>query len=233
MRLSPWMLLSTLPVCVACTSGPPPFTRTPGVVASPDPGTATLVVLWPSTSCDPGGYVTLATGDGRFLGNVGVGTQLRTSVSAGETTLVAWNELQEESGAGLEPTTVPVVRATFAQGLTYYVRVAEGEWDEAGPREIVRGRYGTHVCLMTPGRAMSSALVAVTASTPPSTQLAAWTAELRAIVPDREAGQAWLDARREVVRAHRLLALERYDRLRPAARRLATLEPGDGVPASP
>jgi hypothetical protein len=227
------LLLVSLPLCAACTSGPPPFTRAPGVVASPDPGTATLVVLWPSTSCDPGGYVTLVTADGHFLGNVGPGAQLRTTVPAGETTVLAWNQLMEESGAGVERLTVPVVRGRLARGLTYYVRVAEGEWDEGGPRELRSWRSGARVCAMTPGRAMTSALEAVTASTAPPGQLAAWTAELRTLVPDRDAGQAWLDARREVVEIHRSLALQRYDRLRPQGRRMATLEPGDGVPASP
>ena len=71
----------------ACGTYRPPFTQ-PSSTGAPESQAATVVFLWPSTSCDPGGYYTLATTDGRFVGNVSVGKQLRAALAPGEYTIV-------------------------------------------------------------------------------------------------------------------------------------------------
>ena len=61
----------------------PPFTQAAKASPPADDHQATLVFLWPTTSCDPGGYYVIATEDGRFLGTISSGTQLRSVVAPG------------------------------------------------------------------------------------------------------------------------------------------------------
>jgi hypothetical protein len=76
---------------------------------------------------------------------------------------------------------------------------------------------------------MTSAMVALTPASESWGQLPEWTAGLEAIAPDRASGQAWLDGNRDVLEAHRAVAENRFEALRPRAKRLATLESDDGV----
>src|SRR5581483_9068768 len=87
----------------------------------------------PMTSCDPAGYITLVTGDGRFVGNVARGSQLHVTLPAGETTVLGWNETMEVATGSTNVEAVPVLHASLRAGSTYYVRMAFGEWDASGP----------------------------------------------------------------------------------------------------
>jgi hypothetical protein len=215
----------------ACGSYRPPFTQAPSA-SLPADGQATLVFLWPLSSCDPGGYYTLATTDGRFVGNVAPGAQLRAKVAAGHVTVVGWNELEEVDRGAVSTGAVSVLRANLSAGRTYYVRMASGEWEDEGPRQITRGRFGAGTRCIFPGSRMTSAMVAVTPTSADWKQLAERMAELEPMVPDAPAGQAWLDANRDVLEYHRAVAQARYAGLRPDAKRMATIDAEDGVTAS-
>jgi hypothetical protein len=219
---------------VACAPYRPPFTAPAGAGSPADPHQATLVFLWPATSCDPAGYFTIAGTDGRFVGNVARGTQLRVSVPAGEHTFVAWNEVMEGASGAPSVATVPVLRATLAEGRVYYVRMAFGEWDATGPRHPftwVRGGGSTsNRCVaVAPGESTTSAMVALPPGSEAWSTVPEWTAQLEVIAPDLVAGQAWLDANREVLDAHRAVGEGRFEGLRPGARRMATVVAEDGV----
>ena len=219
---------SALGMLAACVSSyRPPFTAS-GATARADAHDATVVFLWPTTSCDPGGYYTLATFDGHFVGNIATGTQLRVALPAGEHTILGWNQAQDEARGEVVPASVGVLRASLAEGRTYYVRVSFGEWDARGPNELV-GR-GHSLCV-APDKSMTSALVTVTPVSDAWLDLPAWTADLASLSPDRAAGQAWLDAHRGDLAVRRAIAEGRFEWLRPRAKKLATVEAGDGQPA--
>jgi hypothetical protein len=211
---------------VSCAAYRPPFTQ--GAPASPplDEQQASLVFLWPTTSCDPGGYYVLATEDGRFLGTVSSGTQLHTSLPPGPVAVVGWNEPQEKARGGLTKLAVSVLHGTVAPGRTYYVELEFGEWDDRGPREFYHmhiAQPGTRACI-SPDHVMSTALVHLTPTSEAWKSVAQWEIELDSLVPDRVAGQAWLDGRKGELADHRNLAEARFAELRPRARRMATLE---------
>jgi hypothetical protein len=189
------------------------------------------VFLWPSTSCDPGGYYTLVTADGRFVGNVAAGTQLRAIVPSGEYTLLGWNASREEAQGPTNKGSVPVLHARLLEGRTYYVRMVFGEWDDRGPVEVFGSRSAMPLC-MAPDHNMSSAMVKLTPASALWKELPTWTADLEAVVPDNAQGQAWLNNNRDVVGSHRELAEGRFEGFRPVARRMATIEADDGVPTS-
>jgi hypothetical protein len=222
-------------VACACGSYRPPFTQASSASAQPDVRQATLVFLWPLTSCDPGGYVTLATTDGGFVGNVSAGTQLRATVPAGQYTIVGWNEQQEQASGAVTRGAVSVLHASVSEGRTYYVRLAFGEWDNRGPREIAGNRFGggpsNRLCV-APGMSMTSAMVALPPASESWSEVAGWTAELQAIVPDRAAGQAWLDGNRDVLQYHRTVAESRFAALLPQAKQMSTVVAEDGVVTS-
>jgi hypothetical protein len=225
----------SLACVVSCAAYRPPFTQ--AVKASPpaDDQQATLVFLWPTTSCDPGGYVVLATEDGRFLGTVSSGTQLHTTIPPGPAAIVGWNEPQEKARGSLTKLAVSVLHGTVSPGHTYYVELEFGEWDDRGPREAYHmqiAQPGTRACI-SPDHVMSTALVNITPTSKAWKDLAQWGIELDGLVPDRVAGQAWLDARRGELQDHRTMAEERFAGLRPRARRMATLGAEDGVSSSP
>ncbi len=218
--------------CAACAPLPPPFSRTPPAQAQGDPHQATLVFLWLPSSCDPGGYYTLVTADGRFVGNIEAGTQLRAQVPAGETTMVGWNQLLEDAGGKGTTGTVPLLHARLAGGRTYYVRMLFGEWDAGGPHQLVPGWPSSarrRCVVLHRDDGTTSAMVTLAPGSDDWRELPEWSAKLEIIAPDRAAGQAWVDARRDALLAHVAVGVDRYRELRPLARRMATVEEGDGV----
>ncbi len=220
----------------ACAPSLPPFSA-PASQSSPrsraEAGAASMVFLWPSLGCDPGGYYTLATTGGVFLGNVSAGTQLRAELPAGEHTVMGWNTLQEDALGEWREEPVPVLRATVAAGRTYYVRLGFGEWDRHGPPVSFDSTPAPLRRCVMPDMVMTSALVTMTPASPYWRELPTWSAGLPAAVPDRAAGQAWLDGHGDVLEAHRALAAQRLHDLRPQALRLATLGVDDGSALSP
>ena len=223
---------------VACTPYRLPFTQPPGPAERPDPHQASVVFLWPVTSCDPAGYLTLATTDGRFLGNISRGSRLEVAIPAGESTLVAWNGVMEAATGWMSAATVPVLHADLREGRTYYVRILFGEWDARGPTEgvhdqtrVVRARSSlrSRRCTAVPW-STTGAMVALSPTLEGWNEIPEWMEELDATLPDRAAGQAWLDGDRALVETHGAVGEERFARLRPEAKRLATLEPFDGAP---
>jgi hypothetical protein len=220
-----------------CAPYHPPFTQASSASAGAPPSAhqATVVFLWPATSCDPGGYVTLVTADGRYVGNVARGTQLRAEVPAGESTIVGWNEVREASDGALTRANVPVLHARLAEGRTYYVRIVFGAWNETGPAPPrwshgTRSRPPTRYCEASAGPAgVTSAMVTLPPASARWNEVPEWTAKLEAIAPDRAAGQAWVNAQGELLRAHIAEGEGRYAGLAPEAKRLATLEVEDGV----
>jgi hypothetical protein len=227
-------LIASAP-CVACSPFHPPFTQASHTHAEARPHQAIIVFLWPVTSCDPAGYLTLVSADGRFVGNVAAGTQLRAEVPAGETTIVGWNEVREEAGGAGSGAVVPVLRAHLTEGRTYFVRMLFGKWDERGPREPIwvgsRSRAPYPLCTAIRGPAgVTSAMVTLAPGTEGWKEVPDWTAKLQLIAPDRAAGQAWLDGQGEAARAHIAVGMNRYEGLRAEARRMATVEAEDGVP---
>jgi hypothetical protein len=212
----------------SCAAYRPPFVQASSASGPADAHQATLVFLWPVTSCDPGGYYTLATTDGRFVGTVSAGKQLRAEVPPGSFTVVAWNDQEEQARGAMNKGAVSVLRATLSEGRTYYVRMAFGEWDNKGPRDVYAVRSAKRLCI-APDHVMTSAMVALTPASEAWKDLSAWTADLDALAPDRAAGQAWLDGNRGVVESHREIGEGRFEGLRPEARKMATLEAEDGV----
>jgi hypothetical protein len=204
-----------------------------GAGVQPGAGRASVVFLWPSLGCDPGGYYTLATTTGLFLGNVSTGTQLRVEMPAGDHTIMGWNAQQEDALGEWREEPVPVLRARIAAGRTYYVRLGFGEWDKQGPPVPFKTTQTPQRGCIMPGLVMTSALLTMTPASPYWGELPVWTATLATAVPDRAAGQAWLDGHRDVLEAHRALAEQRLLGLRPQALKLATLEAGDAVAIAP
>jgi hypothetical protein len=219
------LLLGLLLGAGACAASLPPYTQASSPVGSTAEADRALVVfVWPRSSCDPGGYYTLATGDGRFVGNLSDGTILRASLPAGEFTVVGWNTLQEESsGGGIPEEVVPVLRAHLAAGRTYYVRMAFGEWSARGPVDVFGVRSARRLCFRREGLSPTSAMVALTPEVPEWAQLLEWRTQLAWVAPD-PAGQAWLDAHRDVLAFHAAVGERRFARLRDDARRMATIE---------
>lgn len=207
---------------VGCGTSLPPFTQ-PSREAGADADKALVVFVWPHSTCDPGGYYTLATDDGRFIGNMSAGTNLRASLPPGEFTVVGWDPLQEESSGEMFEDAVPVLRAHLAAGRTYYVRMAFGEWNSRGPVDVFAPRTSRRLCFRRAGMSPTSAMVALTPDAPEWPELAEWRRELAWVTPD-PAGQGWLDAHRDALASHAAVAVKRFGRLRDDARRMATIE---------
>ena len=223
-----WVLFAgAASVTGACAPYLPPLTHASAAPLATDAEQATLVFLWPYTGCEPGGYVTLATTDGRYLGNVGEGTQLRARMPAGDYTIMGWNEPQEIDLGDVRTGPVPVLHATVDAGRTYYVRMAFGEWDERGPSASVWVR-GRQTCVVA-DTVITSAMEALTPSSHDWNRVPGWTQSLAPIAADRDAGQTWLDADRGRFELHRAVAVARYRRLREYGRQMATVAADDGV----
>jgi hypothetical protein len=223
-------LLKRLPFALvalaACAPYRPPFTQPTGANMPTDAYQATLVFLWPSTSCDPAGYFTLATGDGQFIGNISRDSRLSVLIPAGEHTIVGWDDDVESVSGWMKKSTVPVLHADLREGRTYYVRLAFGEWDERGPVVWWTRRHAARICVAET-ESTTSAMVAVS---PAWHELPEWMADLEAIVPDHAAGQAWLDANRASLASHLGVGQDRFVGLRPQAKTMATIGPADGEP---
>lgn len=211
----------------------PPSSPPSSVAGAPGPGRAALVVLWPMQSCDPPGYFTLATADGRFVGTIRRGSELRTTVDAGRTSLVAWNDVMETSTGTINPENVAVLHADLREGHTYYVRMLMGEWGEHGPPVpgLHSGTWTTQGGRVAGQRCLSnadgtpSAMIAVGRDTDELRDVSALETDLAILVPDRTGGQAWLDAHRPLLDSHAAAGEERYASLRPDVRAQATIGP--------
>jgi len=225
-------------VTSACAPSLPPFSAPASqstMQAQPEGGAASVVFLWPSLGCDPGGYYTLATTAGVFLGNISAGTQLRVELPAGEHTVMGWNTLLEETVGEWREEPVPVLRARVAPGRRYYVRLGFGEWDGRGPPAppFKSAQTPLRNCIMVPGMVMTSALTTMKPASLYWDELPGWIAQLTTALPDSAAGQSWLDGRGDLLQAHRALAALRLRGLRPQALKLATLVVDDGVALFP
>ena len=125
----------------------------------------------------------------------------------------------EESVGAASKENVPVLHADLREGRTYYVRIVRGA-DEAPP--IMTGRW-VRRCGSTSAMVVSPALDGWR-------KLPEWMTELENLVPDRAAGQAWLDGKRASLESHVAIGQERFAELRPQAKRLATIEATDSAP---
>jgi len=220
---APTLVASAILLGVAgCAASLPPYTHAASDGGA-DANAAVVVFVWPRSTCDPGGYYTLATADGRFIGSVSDGTILRATLPPGEYAIVGWNELQEESAGGIADEVVPVLQARLAAGGTYYVRMAFGEWGPRGPVDVFARRTGRRLCFKRNGLSPTSAMVALTPSTEEWGDLPEWRGKLAWIAPD-PAGQAWLEGHRDVLASHAAVGAGRFARLRDDARRMATIE---------
>jgi hypothetical protein len=133
----------------------------------------------------------------------------------------------------MKKATVPVLHAELHEGRTYYVRLVFGEWDAKGPVEqwgfSGRARIPMRRCTAVT-ESTTSAMVALSPALVEWQEVPQWMAELQLIVPDRAAGQAWLDGNRASLESHLLVGETRFVGLRPLARMLATIGPADGAP---
>lgn len=232
------VLLAAVLVLSGCVGGPPPHTEPTAPIPTNAAGSAKVVFLWPGDNCEAGGYYTVATSSGRFIGNVGRGTRLEADVPEGAFTFVAWNPLREESSTNVTSANVAVMRAEIHAGRTYFVRLAFGEWDEQGPRVRYGGdvapadrRRGTtyRVCVSS-----DAALFAVAPGGAEWGELRDWLDALQPVTSRTLAsGQAWLDAEPLALPDHRALAERHWLRMSGDARRIATLVPQDGVRVEP
>ncbi len=195
------VLLRTV-VCAAalsasCAAYRPPFTEDAKASPKADEHQATLVFLWPTTSCDPGGYVVLATEDGHFLGTLSTGTQLRSVVPAGPISIVGWNDPQEKARGDAVRSAVAVLHGVVGEGRTHYVQLKFGEWDDWGPREQYTARIAQpgHRSCISPDNSTTTAMVTASAASAAWNEVTQEAAELEGLAPDRAAGQGL--ARRE------------------------------------
>lgn len=211
----------------ACAPAIPPHMsrgeRVPLVTAE----RAKVVFLWPDNSCERGGYYTVATDRGRFVGNLYTGTRLEAELEPGPVNFFAFNPLVEEATGQQTSAEVATLRAELEPGRTYFVRFAFGEWNERGP---VRPHW-----LMTRAGARQycstheAALIALTPAQPEWERLREWLDDLEPLRSTGGAGDQWLRADPLTVETHLALARQREHRYWPAARALATLRATDGV----
>jgi hypothetical protein len=138
-------------------------------------------------------------------------------------TFVAWNPVLERGvlpRSAPQPKDVAILRASVVEGRSYFARLAFGEWDEHGPRELYGARTGLRYCF---GR--EPALVRVDPSTDQgAAELANLLEELEPRAPDLPAGQAWLVENADDWELHKSLADARFRGLSPRAKQLATLD---------
>lgn len=214
---------------VACVPPPiAPHMQAAGRVPLAKSGRAKVVFLWAENSCERGGFYTVATRDGRFLGNLYADTRLETELPPGPVDFMAFNPLVEEAEGGATSADVAPLHAELAADRTYFVRFAFGEWDERGPvgPRIARSRGGmVHVLCPT----NEAALIALTPRSPEWPQLRDWLDELDPVRSHGAQGDAWLREDPDTLDTHRALVATRERRLHPIARQRATLLPTDGV----
>jgi hypothetical protein len=214
-----------------CAGAPPPMSHVVTSEASADATTSKLVFLWPSDSCEGGGYHVITTRDGRFIGTVGRGTRLETTVAPGSYAFMTWNPEMERFGRAPSISDTGVLRADVSAGQTYFVRLAFGEWNDRGPAESWSrtGKGGSIRRCVGSG----AALVAVAPRSQQWPRLRTWLDELTPIAAETEAGEQWLASRPSSVQTRRELAEAREQALSDRARELASIKPTDGVPDRP
>ena len=144
----------------------------------------------------------------------------------------------ETATGWMSAATVPVLRADLREGRTYYVRILFGEWDIRGPTEgaheetrAVRGRstLRSRRCTAVPW-STTGAMVALSPALEGWDEIPEW---MEAASPPRArsgGGPSLARWRSALVETHGAVGQERFTRLRPEAKRLATLEPFDGAP---
>jgi hypothetical protein len=221
------LAFALLAAVVGCAGAPPPMSRIVKSEASRDATTAKLVFLWPSDNCEGGGYHVIATRDGRFIGTVGRGTRLETTVAPGSYALMTWNPEMERFGRAPSISDTGVLRADVSAGRTYFVRLAFGEWNDRGPAQSWSrtGKGGsTRRCVGS-----GAALVAVTPGSRYWSELQKWLDDLTPIAAETEAGQQWLTSQPSSIQTRRELADAREQGLSDEARALASIQPADGL----
>jgi hypothetical protein len=194
-------------------------------LTAPTPGLAKLVFMWPPTSCEPGGYFTIATVDGRVLGNVSRGTRLQSDIEPGAYRIMAWNAGREEVGAAPNAADTAVAQVEVVGGRTYFMRFAFGEWDMAGPRTVyVRSRKAGvyRTC------SNDAALVALAPRSREWPNAEAWLGELTPIAADEASGPS-LASEPSLRTTHAQLADFRWRKVSHEARELVEVRPDDGV----
>ncbi|AKV04820.1 hypothetical protein AKJ09_11483 [Labilithrix luteola] len=195
-------------------------------------GSAKLVFLWPPDSCEGGGYQVITTRGGKFVGNIARGTRLETDLAPGSYDFITWNSEKERFGQAPSVERTGVLHADVRPQQTYFVRLAFGEWAVSGPREqwsrTWTGRGPLRRCVES-----DAALVRLSPQSNLWPHLQEWLDELTPIAADTESGQRWLEQQPWLVATHRDLADARALRLTREARRLASIEPTDGVALVP
>lgn len=192
-------------------------------------GKSKLVFLWPENLCDRPGYYTLATTDGRFLGNLYRGTRLEAEVDPGKLSLVAFNLPMEASTGTRTELDVGTLRGEVEADRTYFVRLSFGEWDHRGvagssPPRIHTRTAARHMC-----RNDEVTLAVLSPRAQEWPQLRGWLDELDSVRSQGVAGDAWLQADPDVMETHAALASARDRRLRGAAVEITTVRTHDGV----
>ena len=169
----------------------------------------------------------ITTRDGRFIGTVGRGTRLETTVAPASYAFMTWNPEFERVGRAPSISDTGVLRADVSAGQTYFVRLAFGEWNDRGPAtswsRTGKGR-STRRCVGS-----GAALVAVTPRSQHWPYLRTWLDDLTPIAAEAEAGQQWLTSQPSSVQTRRELADPREQALNDEARALASIKPTDGV----
>lgn len=219
------VLVASLLLSAACAPAIAPHMAAGARVPLANTGRAKVVFLWPDNSCERGGYYTVATEAGRFVGNVYTGTRLEAELDAGTTDFVAFNPLVEEATGHQSSADVATLHADLEPGRTYFVRLAFGEWDERGPVRPWRSANGQRQMCPT----NEAALVALTPQSLEWNELRGWLDDLDPVRASGTAGETWLRADPLTLETHVALAHQREHRYWPNARALATLQADDGV----
>jgi hypothetical protein len=177
-------------------------------LSAPQPGDASVVFVRPESSCDGGDYSIVVDDHGRFVGNVAPGTRVSVPVRPGTHIFYAWSslDLRVEKEPNFNP--VAAVRVNAVPSQTEYVSLTDS-----------RHHFECNAWMsveMTPQDVLSS-------------DLAGWLNSSKAVVADRGAGQAALNARPALLQTDLELGqakLQRLDELhaREERRRALTAE---------
>lgn len=201
----------------------PPHVQPAAPVPSAPPGAAKVVFLRPANSCEVGGYYTVATTTGRFLGNLYSQMRLEAELPPGSVRFVAWNAEVQPAGGSWGAEDVAVAEAQLEAGRTYFLRLAFGEWNLRGPVGPVRWSLPNTLYVRSICPNGDAALIAVRPGTKEWGALPGWLDDL---APVRGVARP-LDAAPFAEKAR--LAEARLELLLPAARVLATVRANDGV----
>ncbi len=219
MRLS---LLLALSAC-HCATVLPPHMQPAAPIPSAPAGVAKVVFLRPANSCEVGGYFTVATTGGRFLGNVYSEMRLEAELPPGPARFIAWNAEVTPTSGTWSAKDVAVAEAQLEAGRTYFLRLAFGEWDERGPVEPVRWSLPNTIYVRSICPNADAALLTVRPGTKQWRALSQWLDDLtpvRSVTLTKP-----IASFAEKVR----LGEARLELMLPEARPLATVLPSDGV----